>query len=76
MAIRATRCVAYDNEPAFQQTVTDDAGLTITLSRIFDLKRDPGKNQRGICEIQSAFVQRSVSFCWIKRDSHRLLYIQ
>jgi len=59
-----------------QQAVADDALLAVVLPSVFDLYRDTGKDQRRVCEIQSAFGQRLGALAPVERDSHGLLYLQ
>jgi hypothetical protein len=52
--IKATRCVAQDNHPAFRKTVADHACFTVVLPCVLDLQRDTGKDKRGVSDVESA----------------------
>jgi hypothetical protein len=76
MAIRATRCIANDNDPSAQHTETDDSRFTVVLSPVLDLKSRPGENQFGVLEGETAFSQGGRALPRIEGDCHRLVYLQ
>ena len=55
VAIRATRCVAYNDHSPFQQSVAHNTRFVVVFSRIFDLQSDTRKDQFSIIKIQPAF---------------------
>jgi hypothetical protein len=73
VAICATRRVAHDNHPAFQQAVADDPGFTIVLARVLDLQGDTGKYECSVREVEPAFGQRQVALGRIERDSNMVI---
>jgi len=44
VANRATRGVADNYQPAFEQAEAEDSAFTVFLARVFDLKREPLKD--------------------------------
>ena len=68
MAIRATRCVAYDDNAAVEQTEADYADFTVVSAIVFDLERRSRENELCVLEVESAFRECGCSLGRVIRD--------
>jgi len=76
VAIRATRCIPNDYDAALEQSEADYSHFTVFFTLIRNLNGDALENYRGIFKIKSTFNKGLVTFPWIVKNPHELLYIQ
>ena len=57
MAIRATRCVAYDDYATMEKTEAEDSDFTVVPADVLDFKRGACENNFRVFEVESAFVK-------------------
>ena len=68
MAIRATRCVANDDNTTIEKTETDDTNFTVVSANVFDLERRSRKNDLRVLEVESAFCKGVCALGRVIRD--------
>lgn len=73
VAIRATRRVAYNNNPSVKDTKADDSRFAVIPASILSLECRAGKYKCRIPKVESALSKGSCSFLGIEGDCHRLL---
>ncbi len=73
VTIRATRRVAQDNQPLFQQAIANNSLLTVVPSCVFNLKCDTSEDQLSICEVQPTFSQCYCALGRIEGDCHAVI---
>lgn len=57
VAIRATRCVAYDDYATVEKTEADDSDFTVIPADILDFKHRACENNFCVFEVESAFIK-------------------
>ena len=73
MTIRATRRVANYYHAPDKHAVADDSDFPIVSARIFDIKREAGKNDLRVFKVQTALTQGGLSLVGVEDYSHLLL---
>jgi hypothetical protein len=68
VAIRATRCVAYDDNAAVEQTEADNADFAVASAIVLDLERRAREDEIRVVEVESALCQSSYPLRWVIRD--------
>ena len=68
VAIRATRCVANNDNPTMEQAKADDADLIVVSAIVFDLERRSRENELCVFEVESAFRECGCSLGRVIRD--------
>jgi len=68
VAIRATRCVANNDNPTMEQAKADDADLIVVSAIVFDLERRSRENELRVLEVESAFRECGCSLGRVIRD--------
>jgi hypothetical protein len=67
-----SQCVRDDDDPAGQAANRNVPRLTVGLTRIFERQRAPGKDLRGIREIQAVLLLVRLVLLLIPFEPHRI----
>ncbi len=73
VAIRATRCIANDDNPTMEQTKADNSNFAVVPAVVLDFKRRSHEDELRVLEVKSAFGKGGCSLGRIDRDWHKLL---
>jgi len=76
VAIRATRGISNDYDATVEKSEADYSHLTVFFTLVWNLNGDALENYCSIFKVQSTFDKGLVTFPWIVKNSHVLLYIQ
>jgi hypothetical protein len=76
VAIRATRGISNDYYATLEKSEADYSHFTVFFALVWNFNGDALENYCSIFKIKSTFDKGLITFSWIVKNLHKLLYIQ